>query len=90
MLSKSGNSRDGSWSRPFTLAVWSGLLLLLVFILASCSKAPDAEISAAESAIQRADETDARSYAAEELAAAEDSLAMARSEVDRQNADAVL
>jgi hypothetical protein len=86
MLEKLGNFRGGNWARPITLAAWSGLLLLLVLLLASCSKAPDAEISAAEVAIERASEVDAESYAVEELRAAEDSLAVARSEIDRQNA----
>lgn len=86
MFGKSGNFRAGNWGRPVMLAAWSGLLLLLVLMLASCAKAPEAEISAAEIAIERAGQSDAVTYAAEELLAAEDSLAMARSEVDRQNA----
>lgn len=86
MFGKSGNFRAGNWGRPVMLAAWSGLLLLLVLMLASCAKAPETEISAAEIAIEKASQSDAVTYAAQNLRAAEDSLAMARSEVDRQNA----
>ncbi len=72
--------------RRFTLAVWSGVLVLLVLGLASCAKPPEAEMSAAQAAIDQAKQKEATEYAANELKAAEDSLAAARSEVDRQNA----
>lgn len=72
--------------RRFTLAVWSGVLVLLVLGLASCAKPPEAEMSAAQAAIDQAKTKEAGEYAATELKAAEDSLAACRSEVDRQNA----
>lgn len=72
--------------KPFALAMWSGVLLLLVLGLASCAKPPEAEMAAAQSAIDQAKQKEAGEYAAAELRAAEDSLAAASSEVDRQNA----
>ncbi len=81
----SGSLRRSS-PRRFTLAVWSGVLVLLVLGLASCAKPPEAEMSAAQAAIDQAKVKEAGEYAATELKAAEDSLAACRSEVDRQNA----
>jgi hypothetical protein len=81
----SGSVRRTS-PRRFTLAVWSGVLVLLVLGLASCAKPPEAELSAAQAAIDQAKSKEAAEYAATELKAAEDSLAAARSEVDRQSA----
>jgi len=81
----SGSLRRTS-PRRFTLAVWSGVLVLLVLGLASCAKPPEAEMSAAQAAIEQAKSKEAAEYAATELKAAEDSLAASRSEVDRQNA----
>jgi len=73
-------------TRRFTLAVWSGVLVLLVLGLASCAKPPEAEMAAAQAAIDQAKVKEAAEYAAPELKAAEDSLAAARNEVDRQSA----
>lgn len=81
----SGSVRRTS-PRRFTLAVWSGVLVLLVLGLASCAKPPEAEMSAAQAAIDQAKTKEAAEYAATELKAAEDSLAAARSEIDRQGA----
>lgn len=72
--------------RHFRLAVWSGVLVLLVLGLASCAKPPEQEMSAAQASIDQAKTKEAAEYATDELRAAEDSLAAARSEVDRQNA----
>jgi len=72
--------------RRLSLVVWSGVLVLLVLGLASCAKPPEAEMSAAQASIDQAKQKEAAEYAANELRAAEDSLAAARSEVDRQNA----
>lgn len=84
-VNMSGPSRRSS-SRRYTLAVWSGVLVLLVLGLASCAKPPEAEMSAAQAAIDQAKQKEAAEYAPQELRAAEDSLAAARSEIDRQNA----
>jgi hypothetical protein len=70
----------------FRLAVWSGVLVLLVLGLASCAKPPEAEMSAAQASIDQAKQKEAVEYAANELRAAEDSLSAAKSEVDRQTA----
>jgi hypothetical protein len=48
----SGSVRRTS-PRRFTLAVWSGVLVLLVLGLASCAKPPEAEMSAAAAAIEQ-------------------------------------
>lgn len=73
-------------SRRYTLAVWSGVLLLLVLGLASCAKPPEADMAAAKAAIDDARTKEASDYAPAELKAAEDSLASAQSEIDRQQA----
>jgi len=72
--------------RQFRLAVWSCLLVVLVLGLASCAKPPEAEMSAAQASIDQAKQKEAEEYAGNDLRAAQDSLAAARSEVDRQNA----
>ncbi len=72
--------------RHFRLAVWSGVLVLLVLGIASCAKPPEQEMAAAQAAIDQAKAKEAAEYAADQLTAAEDTLAAAKSEVDRQNA----
>ncbi len=72
--------------KPLALAMWSGVLLLLVLGLASCAKPPEAEMAMAQTAIDQAKQSEAAEYAAAELRAAEDSLAAATSEIDRQSA----
>jgi hypothetical protein len=73
-------------ARRASMALWSSVLVLLVLGLASCAKPPEAELSAAQAAIDQAKQKEAAVYASAELRAAEDSLAAARSEVDRQSA----
>ena len=63
-----------------------GLVVLLFLLVTSCAKPPEAELSAAEADLDRAKQGEAQAYAPSELRAAEDSLAAARNEVDRQNA----
>ena len=73
---------SGSLRRPaskrITLAVWSSVLVLLVLGIASCAKPPEAEIAQAQAAIDQAKTKEAAEYAANELRAAEDSLAACR------------
>lgn len=86
MMGNKSGSLGGSWPRKVTLAVWSVVLVLLVLALASCAKPPEAEIAAAEIDLDGARDAEAPVYAPKEFRAAEDSLAAARSEIDRQNA----
>ena len=82
-------NRCGSLKRSSSLT-GGGLgvvfLILTVLLVASCAKPPEAELSAAEADLDRARESEAPTYASVEMRAAEDSLAAARNEVDRQKA----
>jgi hypothetical protein len=73
-------------SRKVVLAVWSAVLVLMLLLLASCAKPPEAEMAAADVELDRAKDAEAPVYAAADYRAAEDSLAAARNEVDRQSA----
>lgn len=65
---------------------FKGLVLVaMVAALAGCAKAPDAELQAAQSALDAAKAAGAETYAPESLSRAEDTLAQAQAEIDAQN-----
>lgn len=72
----------------------TGALLLTLglagLIFAGCGKPPEAEMQAAQTAMNDAKASEAATYAAKELDAASDSLAAAQAEIEKQNAKFVL
>jgi hypothetical protein len=66
-------------------SLWTVALLATTLFVAACAKAPQDELTAAESAIQQAQAAEAEKYAAEGYRAAQDSLAAANQEIQAQN-----
>lgn len=70
--------------------VWFFALVLISGMAAGCSKAPELELQAAQTALSDAKSAEAETYARKELDGAADSLASAKAEVERQNGKFVL
>ncbi len=60
-------------------------LCLMALVVAGCGKPPEAETQAAQAAMNDAKAAEAATYAGAELDAAEDTLAAAQAEVEKQN-----
>jgi hypothetical protein len=62
-----------------------GAVMVLALGVSSCAKPPQAEMDAANAAIEKAKQMEAAEYAPNDLRAAQDSLAAAQAEVNTQN-----
>src|SRR5947209_19623194 len=74
-------------SRRKTVAkrnVYRGLLLAVALLAAGCAKPPQAEMQAAQAALDEAKTSGAESYAPESFSKAQESMAQAKAEVDAQ------
>lgn len=69
-----------------TKSLWTVALVATTLSIAACAKAPQEEMTAAQSAIDQAKAAEAEKYAAEGYRAASDSLAAAQAEIQAQNA----
>lgn len=63
-----------------------GVVLLVMFVVMACAKAPQQAIDAAKAALDEAKQVEADRYAADQFNAAKDSLDAALAEVEKQNA----
>ena len=61
------------------------LSLVALVVVAGCAKAPEAEMQAAQTAMNDAKSAEAATYATKEMDAAEDTLAAAQAEIEKQN-----
>jgi len=67
-------------------SLWTVGLLATTLLVSACAKAPDAELTAAQSSIDQARTAEAEKYASDTFRAANDSLAAANQEIQTQNA----
>lgn len=58
---------------------------LMALVVAGCGKPPEAEMQAAQTAMNDAKAAEAATYASKDLEAAEDSMAAAQAEIEKQN-----